>query len=86
VQGRANEVQRVPLVTKVKQMLGIQGRGKQRAARRPVDTAGRPRGGGQSRNTPRIRERREKPVVQPSYDQSRTCRVPSYLYTPYAVE
>jgi hypothetical protein len=80
VQGRANEVQRVPLVTKVKQMLGIQSQGKQRAARRPVHTAGRPRGGGQSRNTPRIRERRENPVVQPRIYRS------SYLDTSYGFE
>jgi len=59
---RANEAQRVPLMTKVKRTLGIQSRGQQFAARQPVDTnAGRPRGGGLFRKTPRIRERKVEP-------------------------
>jgi hypothetical protein len=51
----------VPLVTKVKRTLGIQSQGQQRMLGRPIDNAGRPRGGGLFRNTPRIREHRVEP-------------------------
>ena len=44
-----------------KRKLGIQSRGRQFAPGRPVDTVGRPRGGGLFRNTPQIRERRVEP-------------------------
>jgi len=62
---RANGAQRVPLVTKVKQTLGIQsrGQGQQRTGRRPVDNAGRPggpRGGGLFRNRNTVEPQRTR--------------------------
>ena len=58
---RVNEAQGVPLVTMVKRTLGIQSQGQQFAARRPVDTTGRRRGGGLFGNTSRLRERTVEP-------------------------